>query len=164
MTPDCDSVIVRAVLRLDVWSGVPIGPRCCRAALFTCNPTVCKKVPSGPNWVHEIKYDGYRLIVRQDATRVRVFTRRGFDWTHKYPAITVALKLLRVRSVTMDGEGVYCGEDGISNFDQLHSEANNHHVFLYAFDLLELNGEDLRAEPLERRKGKFETLLGPVFS
>jgi ATP-dependent DNA ligase len=50
----------------------------------------------------------YRLIVREDGNRVRVFTRRGFDWTGKYPAITIALKLLRVRSVTIDGEAVYC--------------------------------------------------------
>ena len=51
----------------------------------------------------------YQLIVREDGNRVRVFTRRGFDWTGKYPAITIALKLLRVRSVTIDGEAVYCG-------------------------------------------------------
>jgi bifunctional non-homologous end joining protein LigD len=98
-----------------------------------CNPTVCKTAPSGPQWVHEIKHDGYRLIVRKDANRVRVFTRRGFDWTDKYPAIRIALQLLRVRSATIDGEAVCCGE--------------------------EINGEDLRAEPLEVRKSKLERLL-----
>jgi bifunctional non-homologous end joining protein LigD len=124
-----------------------------------CNPTVCKTAPCGPQWVHEIKHDGYRLIVRKDTNRVRVFTRRGFDWTDRYPAIRVALKLLRARSVTIDGEGVCCGKDGLSDFDKLHSQAYDDDVFLYAFDLLEFNGEDLRAEPLEVRKGKLERLL-----
>jgi bifunctional non-homologous end joining protein LigD len=125
-----------------------------------CNPTVCKVAPSGPQWVHEIKHDGYRLIVRKDTKRVRVFTRRGFDWTERYPAIRIALQLLLVRSVTIDGEAVYCGKDGLSDFGKLHSQAHDDDVFLYAFDLLELNGEDLRAEPLEVRKGKLERLLG----
>jgi bifunctional non-homologous end joining protein LigD len=124
-----------------------------------CNPTASKKAPSGPNWIHEIKHDGYRLIVRKDAQRVRIFTRRGFDWTDKYPAIAIALKLLRTRSATIDGEAVYCGADGISDFGKLHSDAFNSDVFLYGFDLLELNGDDLRKEPLEFRKGKLERLL-----
>jgi ATP-dependent DNA ligase len=67
--------------------------------------------------------------------------------------------MLPVRSATVDGEAVYCGKDGISAFDKLHSHAYNDDVFLYAFDLLELNGNDLRKEPLERRKGKLEKLL-----
>src|ERR1700676_5388879 len=71
----------------------------------------------------------------------------------------VALKMLRVRSVTIDGEAVYCGQDGLSDFEKLHSHARNDDVFLYAFDLLELNGDDLRREPLEKRKGTLEKLL-----
>jgi ATP dependent DNA ligase domain len=77
--------------------------------------------------------------------------------TDKYPAIRIALELLRVRSVTM--EAVYCGKDGLSDFEKLHSQTHDDDVFFYAFDLLELNGEDLRAEPLEVRKGKLERLL-----
>jgi hypothetical protein len=76
-----------------------------------------------------------------------------------HPAITTALQFLRVRSATIDGEAVYCGKDGLSHFDKLHSHAHNDDVFLYAFDLLELNGDDLRKEALERRKGKLEKLL-----
>jgi ATP-dependent DNA ligase len=124
-----------------------------------CNPIVSKKAPSGPQWIHEIKHDGYRLIVRKDGGRVRLLTRRGFDCSDRYPAITVTLKLLRVRSATIDGEAVYCGRDGLSDFDALHSRAYDDHVFLYAFDLLELNGDDLRMKPLETRKGKLERLL-----
>jgi bifunctional non-homologous end joining protein LigD len=125
-----------------------------------CNPTVAKQSPSGPQWIHEIKHDGYRLIVRKEGTRVRVFTRRGFDWTDRYSAITIALKLLRVRSATLDGEGVYCGKDGLSDFEKLHSQERDEDVFLYAFDLLELNGDDLRSQPLERRKDKLDRLRG----
>jgi bifunctional non-homologous end joining protein LigD len=55
-----------------------------------CSPTVARKAPSGHQWIHEIKHDGYRLIVRRHEGRVRVFTRRGFDWTHKFPAIVEA--------------------------------------------------------------------------
>jgi bifunctional non-homologous end joining protein LigD len=125
-----------------------------------CNPTFSAKAPSGRQWVHEIKHDGYRLVVRKDGRRVRLFTRRGFDWTERYPAIRIALRMLRVRSATIDGEAVCCGEDGIPDFDKLHSHAYNDDVFLYAFDLLELNGDDLRKEPLEKRKSRLEKLNG----
>jgi ATP-dependent DNA ligase len=124
-----------------------------------CLPTVRAKGPRGPQWIHEIKRDGYRLIVRKAGRGARIFTRRGFDWTPKFPLILEALKGLNVRSVTRDGEAVWCGKDGFSNFEELHSQAYNDDVFLYAFDLLELNGDDLRKEPLESRKGKLEKLL-----
>ena len=78
--------------------------------------------------------------MRKDGRRIRLFTRRGFDWSDRYPAITIALQLLRVRSATIDGEAICCGKDGISDFDKLHSHAHSDDVFLYAFDLLELNG------------------------
>jgi bifunctional non-homologous end joining protein LigD len=124
-----------------------------------CNPTVAKKAPSGPQWIHEIKHDGYRLIVRKQEARVRVFTRRGFDWSYKFPAIVEALKSLRATSITIDGEAVYCTEDGVSNFDKLHSQAHNDSVFLYAFDLLECNGVDWRPEPLAKRKAKLQKVV-----
>jgi bifunctional non-homologous end joining protein LigD len=115
--------------------------------------------PSGRDWLHEIKHDGYRLIVRRDGNRARVFTRRGFDWTGRFPWIEDALRSLRAQSATIDGEAVFCGEDGVSVFEKLHSRAYDDQVFLYAFDLLELNGEDWRHEPLEKRKAKLEKLL-----
>ena len=68
-----------------------------------CNPTVSKTAPSGPQWIHEIKHDGFRLIVRPQDGRVRVFIRRGFDWTRKYPAIVEAVNRLRVRSIAIGG-------------------------------------------------------------
>jgi bifunctional non-homologous end joining protein LigD len=124
-----------------------------------CLPSVRATAPRGPEWVHEIKHDGYRLILRRDGKRARVFTRRGFEWTGRFPLIEDALHSLRVRSATIDGEAVWCGEDGISDFEKLHSRAHDHQVFLYAFDLLELNGEDCRREPLEARKAALAKLL-----
>jgi bifunctional non-homologous end joining protein LigD len=124
-----------------------------------CLPTPSQKAPSGSAWVHEIKHDGYRLIARKDGNRVRLFTRRGYDWSGKYPRIVDSLLSLRVRSIIVDGEAVWAGKDGRSDFDKLHSNAHDHQVFLYAFDLLELNGEDYRQHSLEQRKAKLEKIL-----
>jgi bifunctional non-homologous end joining protein LigD len=77
-------------------------------------------VPAGPDWVHEIKHDGYRLQVRRDGDTVRLFTRRGYDWSGRYPAIAVTAMQLRARSFTLDGEACVCGPDGVAIFDALH--------------------------------------------
>jgi len=114
----------------------------------------------GPLWFHEIKHDGYRLLVRKSAGKVRIYTRRGADWTHRFPLIVEGASQVRAQSFYMDGEGVICGDDGIAIFDELHSKANDHAVFLYAFDLLELEGDDLRRSPLEDRKRRLQSLLG----
>ena len=91
--------------------------------------------------------------------RVRLYTRRGFNWADRYPRIVEALRSLPVRSIVIDGEAVVCGKDGKSDFDKLHSGTHDASVFLYGFDLIELDGEDLRPAPLEQRKGKLEKLL-----
>ena len=94
--------------------------------------------------MHEIKHDGYRLIARRTGDRVKLYTRRGYIWTDRYPCIVDALLSLRVCSIMIDGEAVICGADGKSDFDKLHSRAHDEAVCLYGFDLIELNGEDLR--------------------
>jgi bifunctional non-homologous end joining protein LigD len=127
--------------------------------ILPCLPTPAKQCKSGPVWVHEIKHDGYRLIARRTGDRVRLYTRHGFNWADRYPRIVEALRSLRVRSIVIDGEAVVCGRDGKSDFDRLHSGAHDGSVFLYAFDLIELDGEDLRPAALERRKSKLEKLL-----
>ena len=124
-----------------------------------CIPTRVSKPPVGPQWIHEIKHDDYRLIVRKVGDRVRLFTRRGYDWTERYPRIREALAGLRAASVTIDGEAVFCGPDGVAVFDRLHSRAYDDQVILYAFDLLELDGEDFRPRPLEERKAALAKLL-----
>ena len=108
-----------------------------------CLPTLAHTVPDGPLWVHEIKFDGYRFICRRDGDLVRAFTRRGHDWTDRVPAIAEALAALPVTSATIDGEAVVCDSAGVSNFDGLRAALAHRaspEVFLYAFDLLELDG------------------------
>ena len=110
--------------------------------------------------MHEIKHDGYRVIVRRDGKVVQLFTRRGHDWTERYPAIASAAAKLRARSFTIDGEAVVSGVDGVAVFDALRRRHKAADAMLHAFDLLELNGEDLRPLPLGERKSKLEKLLG----
>jgi bifunctional non-homologous end joining protein LigD len=124
-----------------------------------CIPTRVSKPPVGPQWIHEIKHDGYRLLARKRDGRVRLFTRRGFDWTERYPRIGKAVAALRPASVTIDGEAVCCDDAGVAVFERLHSRAHDAEAFLYAFDLLDLDGEDWRPRPLEERKGQLERLL-----
>jgi bifunctional non-homologous end joining protein LigD len=124
-----------------------------------CIPTRATTAPAGTGWVHEIKHDGYRLIVRRDGPAVRLFTRRGHDWTNRYPAIAAAAIRLRATSFTLDGEAAVCGVDGVAVFDALHGRGTVTEAMLYAFDLLELDGQDFRHLPLSARKAKLARLL-----
>jgi bifunctional non-homologous end joining protein LigD len=109
--------------------------------------------------VHEVKHDGYRLIVRRDGETMRLFTRRGYDWTGRYPAIARAAAKLRAKSFTIDGEAAVCGPDGIAIFDALHRRGTVTEAMLYAFDLLELDGVDYRPLPLGKRKDRLAYLV-----
>jgi bifunctional non-homologous end joining protein LigD len=115
----------------------------------------------GPDWVHEIKHDGYRLMARRDALSVgiRLLTKNGHDWASRYPLILRAVNKLKVRSCLIDGEAVCCNERGMASFDKLRHRSHDPEVFLVAFDLLELDGQDLRREPLEVRKQTLASLL-----
>lgn len=124
-----------------------------------CLPSLATKPPSGPEWIHEIKHDGYRLMIRRDTAGMRLLTRRGYDWTARFPAITSAASMLRAKSFLIDGEAVCCDDKGIALFDKLRQRRNEWSVFLVAFDLLELNGRDLRREPIEIRKAGLARLL-----
>jgi bifunctional non-homologous end joining protein LigD len=124
-----------------------------------CLPTAAKKVPAGPDWLHEIKYDGFRLRVLRDGDRVRLFSRNGEDWTRRYPWIVESALKNRQRQFMIDGEAVILGVDGVSDFDALVSRKHDGEVQLYAFDLLMLGGEDLRKLPLHLRKQNLAQLL-----
>jgi ATP-dependent DNA ligase len=120
-----------------------------------CLPTNGRTVPDGPQWAYEIKHDGFRFVCRRDGKQVRVFSRRGHDWTDRVPRIVEALKALRVKSVTIDGEGVVCRPDGVSDFDLLRAAVGrlgSRDAFLYVFDVLEINGTDLRPDAWEERR------------
>jgi len=127
-----------------------------------CLPTNGRSVPTGPQWAYEIKHDGFRFICRRDGDRVGVFSRRGNDYINRVPRIAEALASLRVKSVTLDGEGVVCGADGVSDFDRLRAAVGrlgSRRVFLYAFDILELDGDDLRRAAWEVRRAILANLL-----
>ncbi len=129
-----------------------------------CLPTSAPKPPSGDNWIHEIKQDGYRLMARRDAGGVRLITRNGHDWTDRYPSIASAVGVLLCRSCLIDGEAIVPGTDGIALFEGLRRGTKKKpSAQLYAFDLLELDGEDLRREPIEARKAALAKLIGPRF-
>ena len=124
-----------------------------------CLPTKAPHPPSGALWVHEIKHDGFRIIARKDGHCVRLYSRVGNDLTDRFPLIVEALSGLRACSVILDGEAVACDDNGMSNFDRLRHRHHDASVFLYAFDLIELNGDDLRRDPLEVRKATLTSLL-----
>src|SRR6516165_16283 len=117
-----------------------------------CLPSSAEHPPSGPDWIHQIKHDGYRLMARRDSVGIRLLTRNGHDWSPHYPLIREAVNRLKVRSCLIDGEAVACDENGLTVFERLRRKREGRHAFLYAFDLLELNGTDLRREPIETRK------------
>jgi bifunctional non-homologous end joining protein LigD len=105
-----------------------------------------------------LKLDGFRMMVRGDRAGVRLLTRNGHDWSRRFPLIAEAAAL-RARSFLIDGEAVACDGDGLPVFDRLRYRRQDGRVFLYAFDLLDLNGQDMRGEPLEVRKRALATVL-----
>ena len=122
------------------------------------------KAPTGPLWVHEIKYDGYRMAARIDRGKVQLLTRSGLDWTAKYPASAQALAKLRVKSAYLDGELCGIRADGLTSFElmQQASDAGYGGLVHFAFDVLYLDGENLAGLPLLERKAKLAALLmGP---
>jgi bifunctional non-homologous end joining protein LigD len=115
--------------------------------VLPCLPSPVAAPPSGPGWLHEIKHDRFRLLVRRDVDRVRAFTRNGHDWAARYPAITAAAASLRARSFLIDGEVVVADPQGLASFELLRTHTRGKQAFVC---LLELDGEDLRALPLEQ--------------
>lgn len=114
-----------------------------------------ERPPSGDGWIHEIKHDGYRIAARIDGGAVKLLTRKGLDWTKRFPAVAEALKALPVKAALIDGEIVVEDEQGHSTFSGLQADlkAGRHdRMACFAFDLLYLDGFDLRAVPLAERK------------
>ena len=124
-----------------------------------CLPMTAPSPPSGPLWLHEIKHDGFRMIAQKRGDRVKLYSRHGTDMTQRFPLIVDAMVRLSASSCMIDGESVVCGEDGIPSFDLLRYKQDDGRAFLYAFDVIELNGEDLRCEQLEQRKAILWRLL-----
>ena len=130
-----------------------------KSAFEPCIPTRGTTVPAGPDWLHDIKHDGYRLIIQRESNRVRLWARNGHDWSGRFPLITEAALRNRNSSFVIDGEAVLLGVDGISDFHGLHNRMHDHEVEFYAFDILVSDGEDLGRLPLSMRKVSLARLL-----
>jgi bifunctional non-homologous end joining protein LigD len=129
------------------------------------NPQLASPVdqpPEGKHWIHEIKYDGYRTQVLLEPGHARVFTRNGFDWSDRYPSIIRAASHLPCHSAIIDGEAILPDGDGASDFEAFQSaiQVNPHSIILYAFDLMHVDGTDLRRESLAVRRSILKALIG----
>src|SRR5262249_49243961 len=123
-------------------------------------PTKTATLPSGGRqWLHEIKHDGFRIIARKTGAQVRLYSRPGNDLTRRFPLIAETLARLRSRSCIVDGEAVACDDKGVASFDLVRHHRANDRIFLCAFDLIELNGDDLRRDPLEVRKATLASIM-----
>lgn len=127
-------------------------------------PTATETAPSGGGWLHEIKHDGYRLQAHLENGRVRLFSRQGLDWTERFPVVVPALAEVPARAAIIDGEVVVQTAAGVASFamlvDALKSGGGD--MLFYAFDLLHLDGFDLRETPLDARKAALAELLADV--
>ena len=124
-----------------------------------CLPSPAKATPSGPGWIHEIKHDGFRIMARHDTAGVRLITRHRNDFTDRFPFIATAVKALPARSCVIDGGAIVCDENGLAVFDLIRGHGSNASAVLCAFDLLELDGKDLRRRPIEERRDLLAKLL-----
>src|ERR1700726_2224445 len=125
---------------------------------------LAEKAPDGPDWLHEIKFDGYRMHARLDGGRVQILTRRGNDWTDKYPAIAKSIAGLPAQNAYLDGD--LCGvlPDGRTAFNLIQNatDTGQGSLVFFLFDLLHLDSENLMALPLVERKARLALLLNGV--
>src|SRR5262245_14455564 len=127
-----------------------------------CLATLSETAPDGADWVHEIKFDGYRIQARLDHGEVRLLTRKALDWAQKFPRVAKAVKALPARQALLDGEIISETESGVSSFSQLQqdlSEGHTERMVYFAFDLLHLDGRDWTGAPLIERKQALQELL-----
>src|SRR2546423_15348688 len=127
-----------------------------------CDPTLHEQPPTGPGWLYEIKTDGYRAQVHIRHGEVTIYSRNGYDWTEQFAAIAEAAKKLKLREAIIDGEATVLGKTGLPDFQALRRELANpksKRLLYHAFDLLYLNGHDLRRASLLDRKQALKSVL-----
>jgi bifunctional non-homologous end joining protein LigD len=124
-----------------------------------CRPRPAKEAPTGPGWLHAIKHDGFRIVAQKDGERIRLITRNGYDFTDRYGLIVEAIRGLPVKSCVIDGEAIVVDQEGLSVFDLLRYRQHDHAATLCAFDLIEIDGNDLRRHSIEDRKWQLGQLL-----
>ena len=136
-------------------------------AIEPCLANLAPRVPNGPLWVHEIKWDGYRLLAFRSARSIKIATRRGHDWTTRFPGIRDAVQALPVESAILDGEAVILDDRGVPSFSAMQNALSDEHgriardAVFFAFDLLYLDGQDLRGLSLLDRKARLAALIPP---
>lgn len=124
-----------------------------------CQPTLSAVVPTGPQWIHEIKHDGIRVIARRDGPKVQIWSRYGRTRTQDFPAIVDGLLALPADRFVLDGEALAHCPKGLPDFHQTLSVEGQRTACLIAYDLLEVASEDQRLLPLERRRDLLQNLL-----
>ncbi|RRH89554.1 ATP-dependent DNA ligase [Mesorhizobium tamadayense] len=124
-------------------------------------PCLVDKPPEGDAWIHEVKFDGYRSQIAIEDAEVRIFTRRGLDWTAKYRDLVETAKGLNVQNAIIDGEIIVLNDDGVSDFGELRRAISRrqHDLYFVAFDLLHLNGHSLLDMPLEDRREVLHAII-----
>ncbi|HEY0990936.1 MAG TPA: non-homologous end-joining DNA ligase [Kofleriaceae bacterium] len=121
--------------------------------------TLVDRPPEGPEWVHEQKFDGYRIVAELERGKVRLLSRRFKDWTAEFPTVASAVAALAVERAVLDGEVAAVLPSGITSFQALHDARATGALVYFVFDLLALDGEDLTALPLDERKARLEKLV-----
>ena len=126
-----------------------------------CSPILVAEPPGGERWIHEIKHDGFRTQLIISGREVKAFTRNGYDWSERYRPVIVAGAMLECHSAIIDGEMIVQREDGTSDFEALSAIIRRapKRLLFYAFDLLHLNGQDLRDLPLLERRELLRELI-----
>ena len=125
-------------------------------------PSLTDQPPEGADWIHEVKHDGYRTILVIERSTARAYTRNGHDWSDHYPGIIASVRKLPCRSAILDGEIIVQDGRGVSDFEALQVALRSQpaRLIFYAFDLLHLDGTDLREKPLLERRAKLKELVG----
>jgi bifunctional non-homologous end joining protein LigD len=124
--------------------------------ILPAQPMLVATPRAGPEWIHEVKHDGYRLLARKSADRVVLWSRHGANFTDKLPKIVEAVRSLPVEDALLDGEAVAFRPDGHSNFAALRTTRGAAQASFVAFDLLQSDGEDRRKLPLEVRRAELD--------
>src|SRR3954467_11143778 len=119
--------------------------------ILPCQPALADRPPAGPGWLHEIKFDGYRVIARKDGNQVRLWARTTSDYSKAFTRIRDAVAALPVESAVLDGEAIVLRPDNTFDFEGLRSRQGQAVAILVAYDIMEADGQDLRPEPLEER-------------
>jgi bifunctional non-homologous end joining protein LigD len=123
-----------------------------------CQPTLADHVPDGDGWIHELKHNGFRILAFKDGERVRLWSRKGRDWSSEFVAITSAMRALPFNRVMLDGEAVAHCLDGLPSFHRRLGDGQAT-ACLYAFDLLWLETQDVRSVELIGRRRMLQKVL-----